>query len=57
MQNIELQKMGLVALEYEDCETINGGNPFWGIFLEAIRHFDEIAAGMEKGWNFDKQKK
>ena len=60
MQTIELQKMGLAVLQPEQCALINGGGfgGFWEVlFRSAIDHFDELARGIEAGWNFDKPKK
>lgn len=57
MQTIELQKMGLTELQHEQCGLVNGGG-FWDVlFRSAIEHFDELARGLEAGWNFDNPKK
>jgi hypothetical protein len=57
MQKIELQKMGLTELQHEQCGLVNGGG-FWDVlFRSAIEHFDELARGLEAGWNFDNPKK
>ncbi|HMF72004.1 MAG TPA: hypothetical protein VK616_11040 [Flavitalea sp.] len=57
MQTIELQKMGLTQLQHEQCRQVNGGG-FWDVlFRSAIEHYDELAKGLEAGWNFDKPKK
>ena len=59
MQTIELHKMGLVELQLEESEQLNGGNPGWvtWVIQQAIIHSEEIARGIERGWNFDKQTK
>ena len=57
MQHIELEKMGVRTLEHDECLAVNGGG-FWDFLMkEAIIHFDDLARGLEKGWNFDKKQK
>ena len=51
MQHVELQKMGLMELGYEECEQVDGGSIWKIIFTEAIRHADEIISGFKKGYN------
>jgi len=54
---MELQKMGLMEMPYDECEQVNGGNWVTWFFQQAILHSEEIARGLEKGWNFDNPKK
>jgi hypothetical protein len=56
MQTIELQKMGLMELQHEECEQVNGGNWIKWVLQQVIIHSEEIGRGFEKGWNFDNQK-
>jgi hypothetical protein len=51
MQQVELEKIGLMELRYEECGQVNGGNIWKIIFTEAIRHADEIISGFKKGYN------
>jgi hypothetical protein len=54
MQNIELEKLGLMAMPHEECEQVIGGTGGWvsWLFQQAIIHSEEIARGIEKGWNY-----
>ncbi len=57
MQHIELKEMGVWELQPDECAVVNGGG-FWDFLVrEAIIHFDDLARGLEKGWNFDKKQK
>lgn len=56
MKQEQLARLGLREMDNEDCLGVNGGG-FWDMLMrEAIIHFDDIARGLEKGWNFDKKK-
>jgi hypothetical protein len=56
MKQEQLARLGLREMDDEDCLGVNGGG-FWDMLMrEAIIHFDDIARGLEKGWNFDKKK-
>ena len=51
MQQFELHKLGLMELQQDECEQVNGGS-IWRIILqEALRHADEIIDGFKKGYN------
>lgn len=62
MKTLELNKMGLSSVGDLQLKEINGGSwdswlkriTWFGIGKEVIDHWDEVKAGLKKGWNFDK---
>jgi hypothetical protein len=52
MQHLELQKMGLMELQQEECGQVNGGSIWKFVFRELMTHFDEFSAGLKEGWNY-----